>query len=148
MFKFHAVCALGLVVSMVGSGQSAAVTSSEVASKVEGTQLIQSVEGGALFKAYCAACHGTDAKGAGPMAKWLKVKTPDLTRISSRSKGRFPLARLQRIISGQENVQSGHGTREMPVWGPIFSQVESDRDWGRMRVYNLAQFIQTLQQKN
>ena len=111
------------------------------------TQLIQSVEGAPLFQAYCASCHGTDAKGSGPMSEWLKVKTPDLTRISIRAGGTFPLARVQKIIAGDDSVKSGHGTRDMPVWGPIFSQVSGDRDWGQMRVYNLSEFLQTLQQK-
>jgi hypothetical protein len=26
-------------------------------------------------------------------------------------------------ISGEEQLPSGHGTSEMPVWGPIFSHV-------------------------
>jgi len=79
------------------------------------------------------------------MAKSLKTTTPDLTRIAARSGGRFPLARIQKIISGEEQVPAGHGTREMPVWGPVFSQVAWDQDLGRIRVYNLARYIETLQ---
>ncbi len=109
--------------------------------------LIESIQGAALYKAYCATCHGIDGKGIGPMTKWLKIKPPNLTRVSLREGGTFPFARVQKIISGQENIAAGHGSREMPVWGPIFSQVASDQDWGRMRVYNLAQFIETIQEK-
>lgn len=109
--------------------------------------LIESIEGPALFKAYCATCHGADAKGTGPMSQWLKITTPDLTGISIRSGSKFPLERVQRIIAGEENITSGHGTREMPVWGPIFSQVAKDQDWGRMRVYNLAKYLETLQRQ-
>ena len=79
------------------------------------------------------------------MTEWLKIKTPDLTRISLRGGGKFPLARVQRIISGEENITAGHGTREMPLWGPVFSQVSRDQDLGRMRVYNLAKFIEKMQ---
>ena len=111
------------------------------------TRLIGSLEGRALYMAYCAACHGTDGKGIGPMTEWLKIKTPDLTRINLRGGGKFPLARVQRIISGEENITAGHGTREMPLWGPVFSLVSRDRDLGRMRVYNLAKFIEKMQQK-
>jgi hypothetical protein len=35
----------------------------------------------------------------------------------------------------------------MPVWGPIFSQVAWDQDLGRMRVYNLAKYLEALQSK-
>lgn len=115
------------------------------AQKPDPTRLIDSMEGPALYKAYCATCHGTDGKGIGPMTEWLKVKTPDLTRISAREGSKFPLARVQKIISGEENITAGHGTREMPVWGPIFSQVSRDQDLGRMRVYNLAKFIEKMQ---
>lgn len=146
--KLYAVFCLGLFVGTVGLAQVNDVKHPPVAPKPGDTQLIQSVKGVALFKAYCAACHGTDAKGTGPMSEWLKVKTQDLTRISIRAGGKFPLARVQRIISGEDNINSGHGTRKMPVWGPIFSQVSGDQDWGRMRVYNVAEFIQGLQQKN
>src|ERR1700681_412485 len=80
-------------------------------------KLITSIQGPALYKAYCATCHGTDAKGGGPMAKSLKVAPADLTRIAARNAGVFPLARISRIISGEEQLPSGHGTSQMPVWG-------------------------------
>ena len=83
-------------------------------------------------------CHGKDGKGGGTMAKSLKVAPPDLARIAMRNGGRFPMARIQRIISGEEPLPAGHGTREMPVWGPIFSQVAWDQDLGRVRVDNRA----------
>jgi mono/diheme cytochrome c family protein len=111
------------------------------------TRLINSIEGPDLYKAYCASCHGTDARGRGPVAKSLKVPPSDLTRISAHSGGVFPLERITRIISGEEQVDAGHGTREMPVWGPIFSYVESDRDFGRVRIDNLARYLRQLQRQ-
>lgn len=109
------------------------------------TRLISSIQGPNLYKSYCASCHGTDAKGGGPMAGSLKVSPPDLTRISARNGGTFPLARVSRTISGEEPLPHGHGTHEMPVWGPVFSQVEADRDLGRVRIDNLARYLQQLQ---
>jgi mono/diheme cytochrome c family protein len=107
--------------------------------------LIDSVKGAVLFKAYCAVCHGKDGKGAGPMAKSLKTSPPDLTRIAARNAGKFPLERVEKIIAGDEPIPAGHGSREMPVWGPIFSQVAWDQDLGRLRVYNLARYLESLQ---
>jgi mono/diheme cytochrome c family protein len=109
-------------------------------------KLIASIQGPALYNAYCSSCHGTDAKGSGPMAKSLKLPPADLTRISSRNGGTFPLARVSRIISGEEQLPRGHGTSEMPVWGPIFSRVDSDQDLGRVRIDNLARYLRDLQQ--
>ncbi len=115
--------------------------------KPETVRLIESLQGPALYKAYCAACHGADGRGGGPMAQSLKVQPSDLTRISARNGGQFPLARIEKIISGEEPLPGGHGTREMPLWGPIFSQVVWDQDLGRVRVDNLARYLKDLQTK-
>ena len=108
-------------------------------------QRIDTVDGATLYRAHCAVCHGADAKGGGPMAKFLKGKTPDLTTLTARNSGKFPLARVQKIIAGEEQLPAGHGTTAMPVWGPIFSQVAWDRDLGRVRVLNLAKYLAGLQ---
>jgi mono/diheme cytochrome c family protein len=111
----------------------------------ETTRLIDSLDGQALYNAYCAACHATDARGGGPMAASFKVPPPDLTRIAARNGGVYPASRVERIISGEEPLPGGHGTRAMPVWGPIFSQVAWDQDLGRLRLHNLATYIAHLQ---
>jgi hypothetical protein len=113
----------------------------------ESVRLIDSIQGPALYKAYCAVCHGSDGKGGGPMAQSLKIRPSDLTRISARNGGSFPLARISKIISGEEQVPAAHGTREMPLWGPIFSQVAWDMDLGRVRVDNLARHLRDMQGK-
>jgi len=109
--------------------------------------LIQSIKGPDLYRAYCASCHGVDAKGNGPMAASLKVRPADLTRISLRNGGAFPRMRIARYISGEEQPPMGHGSSAMPVWGPIFSQVTTDVDLGRVRIDNLARYLESLQEK-
>jgi mono/diheme cytochrome c family protein len=116
-------------------------------SKPEEIRLIESIQGPALYQAYCSSCHGKDAKGGGPMAASLKVAPSDLTRIAARNGGKFPLMRIQKIISGEEQTASAHGSREMPVWGPIFSQVAWDQDLGRVRIDNVARYIREIQTK-
>ncbi len=113
--------------------------------KPETVRMIDSIQGPALYKAYCAVCHGSRGKGDAPMAQSLKVRPADLTRISARNKGTFPLAQVERIISGEEQVPAGHGTREMPIWGPIFSQIAWDQDLGRVRVDNLVRYLKEIQ---
>ena len=106
-------------------------------------RLIASIQGPALYKAYCAECHGPEAKGDGPAASTLKVPPADLTRISARNGG-FPLMRIERIISGEEE-RRGHGA--MPAWGPVFSEVDRDQDLGRVRIDNLARYLRDIQAK-
>ena len=112
----------------------------------EQTPLIGSVEGPDLFQSYCAICHGADAKGSGPMASRLKDKVPDLTSIAKNNKGQFPSQNVRKMIEGEEMAKS-HGTRAMPIWGPIFHQIEYDRDWGNVRLDNLVKYLQSIQQK-
>ncbi len=114
----------------------------------ETVRLIESIQGPALYKAYCAVCHGSDGKGGGPMAPSLKMRPADLTRISVRNGGNFPIARIERIIAGTDRqLPAGHGPREMPLWGPIFAQIAWDLDYGRLRVDNLARYLRDMQVK-
>jgi len=128
--------------------QSSSGAQSERKSGVPDEQhLIGSLEGPALFRAYCAACHGVDARGGGPAAAALKSPPPDLTLISQRYGGKFPVFRVQRIISGEETSEVAHGSRQMPVWGPVFGQIAWDQDLGNVRIYNLTKYLESLQRK-
>ena len=109
-------------------------------------QLIYSVKGPDLFRAHCAPCHGLDAKGDGPLASSLKAKVADLTVLTKNSGGQFPAARVRSTILGDDIVKS-HGSREMPIWGPIFHQIEADQDFGNVRLQNLTKYIESIQQK-
>jgi mono/diheme cytochrome c family protein len=105
------------------------------------------LDGAKLYTQYCASCHGAKADGFGPMAGALKAKVPDLSLIAARNGGAFPMNRVQAVIAGEQPAGLSHGTREMPVWGPIFSQDISDRDYGKLRIYNVAKFLEGLQKK-
>src|ERR1700733_9958721 len=108
------VAAVGLsaVCCGIAAGQNKQADKQPAADSV---RLIDSIQGPNLYKAYCAVCHGPNAKGDGPMAMFLKTAPTDLTRISSRNGGMFPLAKIRRIISGEEPLPGGHGTRQMPI---------------------------------
>jgi mono/diheme cytochrome c family protein len=109
------------------------------------TSLIDSLEGRDLFRAYCAGCHGADARGGGPAAVSLKSTPPDLTQIARRRGGRFPLAEVEKIIAGDESASATHGMREMPIWGPILGQIQRDQNLGKIRIRNLAKYLESLQ---
>ncbi len=151
-------------ISSRGNGRSAKVWSTLVLSCVAlaafGTQpeaaarpapqndqlppLIRSTKGADLFQTYCAPCHGAGAKGNGPVAPALKAKVPDLTLLAKRNGGQFPEPRVRKVILGDDVVAS-HGSREMPIWGPIFHQIEEDVDRGNVRVENLVKYLESIQ---
>jgi len=110
-------------------------------------RLIYSVKGQDLYRAHCSACHGPEGKGDGPLASALKTKPADLTALSGNNGGRFPVERVRKFISGDEPTLSSHGSREMPVWGPIFHQIEDDQDLGNVRLQNLIKYLTTIQRK-
>jgi mono/diheme cytochrome c family protein len=77
------------------------------------------------YEANCAACHGRNGKGDGPLSTELRTKPPDLTLIAQRNDGVFPADLLYRIIDGRRTIRA-HGTYEMPVWGLFFLGNDSE----------------------
>ena len=99
-----------------------------------------------MFDAYCASCHGMDAKGNGPAAAALKAQPTDLTLLAEKNGGKFPTRRV--IGSIQDVTQNVHGSKDMPIWGPLFSAVgNSSPSLVQMRVANLRIYIESLQAK-
>ena len=99
-----------------------------------------------LFKEYCAVCHGNDARGDGPAADALKKRPADLTQLSRKNNGTFPELHVMNFIKGQD-VVAAHGSRDMPIWGAIFSQMSSNQDLVQVRTYALLRYIEQLQAK-
>jgi mono/diheme cytochrome c family protein len=106
--------------------------------------------GEATYRRYCAACHGTDAKGDGVVAGFMTPRPPDLTLLAKNNGGTFPTMRVINIIDGREVVRA-HGEREMPVWGEEFarerSQATDARAQARGQVQEIASYLQSIQQK-
>jgi mono/diheme cytochrome c family protein len=138
--------ALGFFVLSILHAAPQTVPSTQEKTKVQIEQLIYSVKGPDLFCAHCAACHGSDAKSGGPLASALKTNVPDLTVLAKNNGGQFPSARVRKAITG-EDVLASHGFREMPIWGPIFHQIETDQDFGNVRLKNLVKYVESIQQK-
>ena len=75
-----------------------------------------------MYNAYCASCHGEDGKGDGPAAPALKMPTTNLTTLAAKNGGVFPAAHVAAVIQG-DAMTAAHGSKDMPVWGPIFLSI-------------------------
>ena len=105
------------------------------------------LDGPKIYQYHCATCHGSDGRGHGPASAALKQPVQDLTLISQRNRGRFPYQHVKEIIDGTQIGPSAHGTREMPIWGPIFHEVDADQDWGEVRLDAVTKQVESMQQK-
>jgi len=112
---------------------------------IQSTEAASAASGQAMFREYCAVCHGTAAKGDGPAAAALTKRPADLTQLARKNKGKFPELEVMNYITGNDVVLA-HGTRTMPVWGQLFRSLESsDNGIPDLRVKNLADYIKSLQ---
>ena len=134
-----------IVVVLVGTG----VLSMAVGGQAGPQQplIIKSLAGRDLFDFYCATCHGRDAKGTGPTAKALRVPPPDLTLLTARNGGVFPDSRVESLIADGSTIVPAHGSREMPIWAPIFSGLDPNDHLNRLRLRNIVDFLASIQAK-
>lgn len=104
--------------------------------------------GAELFARFCSACHGPQGKGNGPVAATLNVMVPNLTELSERNGGHFPVQRVEEYIDGRSPL-AAHGTRTMPVWGYEFwveegADVTAERNV-RTLIDRLVKYLETIQ---
>ena len=99
-----------------------------------------------MFMAYCASCHGKDAKGNGPVASALKFAPADLTTLAKRHDGKFPDVYVQNVLRNGVKTPA-HGDAEMPVWGPLFRSMDSDPMFMHVRISSLMIYLKSLQVK-
>jgi mono/diheme cytochrome c family protein len=129
--------AAGLIVAAVAATADAQTIKKETAPRID------SVEGADSYRAYCASCHGPAGKGDGPAAAALKTAPADLTTIARRHGGEFSSTDVEEVIAGRRTLAS-HGSREMPVWGPVFRALAPE-DAARLRMHNLVSYIKSIQ---
>lgn len=100
-----------------------------------------------MFKNYCAVCHGEDAKGNGPAAGALKVPPVDLTTLAQKNGGKYPALHVSSVVRGEADLPA-HGSKDMPVWGPLFLRLSQGHEAEvQQRVANLNQYIESIQAK-
>ena len=104
------------------------------------------LEGPAVYKAYCGSCHGPDGKGNGPAAAALKFKPADLTTIAKNNKGVFPRVTIEDVLQNGGKWK-GHGSKEMPTWGPVFLADNEDAKAAFAHLDNLVTYLEFIQVK-
>ncbi len=109
-------------------------------------QSLEAATGAYLFRTYCAACHGTSARGDGPVAGEMRRRPSDLTQIARSHKGVFPTEKVSQMIDGRQPVR-GHGGPGMPVWGDVFTRsVETgDPVIVEARIKALVTYLESIQ---
>jgi nucleotide-binding universal stress UspA family protein/mono/diheme cytochrome c family protein len=106
----------------------------------------QMVPGSAVFQTYCASCHGTTARGDGPLASSMTRKPANLTEIAKRNGGQYPSDMVFRTIDGRQPVR-GHGGADMPVWGDAFKRSRDGGDEDRIKrvITSLVDYLESIQ---
>ena len=102
--------------------------------------------GARLYFNHCAACHGDNGEGTGPVASSMRVTVPNLRSLAQRNGGVFPVDAVTAYVDGR-SVVAAHGDRQMPIWGDVFrgpEQGTAERTV-RRRIAAIVDFISMLQ---
>lgn len=108
------------------------------------------------YEHQCASCHGTTARGDGPLRPFLTRAPSDLATLAQRHGGKLPEQQVRQMIDGRAMTEPGpHGTREMPVWGQRFREEAQETRMGRwmperqvrQRLDTLIAYLESLQVK-
>lgn len=108
---------------------------------------VTDVVGKKEFVTYCASCHGSNGKGEGPIAHFLKRKPKDLTQLSNGNA--FPFERIWGVFDGTY-AMTEHGSSEMPIWGYQFIRETQEENKpnsvAKARALNIILYLQVIQE--
>ena len=100
-----------------------------------------------MYASYCAVCHGANATGNGPAQSALKIPATDLTTLAQKNGGKYPGLHVSSILRGDAEL-AAHGSKDMPVWGPLFRNLSQGHDAEvQQRITNINSYIESLQKK-
>lgn len=109
-----------------------------------GGRIDESLAGSLSFDLHCASCHGPTGRGDGPAGKALRTTPADLTVLARRNNGVFPSQRVSATLVDSSRL-SAHGTRDMPIWGPLFRTLDGTNERESARLRNLLAFLASIQ---
>jgi mono/diheme cytochrome c family protein len=100
-----------------------------------------------MYASYCAVCHGANATGNGPAQSALKIPATDLTTLTEKNGGKYPAMHVSSVLRGDAELPA-HGSKDMPVWGPLFRNMSQGHDAEvQQRIANINAYIESLQKK-
>jgi mono/diheme cytochrome c family protein len=147
-----AALVIGLIVALLLAAtlgaaprqQSGAVANQQNPGELRGSL----THGSYFFQTYCATCHGTSARGDGPLADSLRKRPANLTQLAKRNNGVYPKEMVFRIIDGRQPVR-GHGGPDMPAWGDAFKRAveNGNEDAVRARIQALVDYLEAIQER-
>jgi mono/diheme cytochrome c family protein len=145
--KLMLVFAVLMVFTCAAAAQDQGQDQTKTTIKHVSVKPASAASGKEMYTSYCAVCHGTDGKGGGPAASALKTPPADLTMLSKDNGGKYPALKVTSTIRGGPSTPA-HGSKEMPVWGPLFRSISGGRDSEvQQRVSNLTEYVGSLQAK-
>ena len=83
------------------------------------------------YQSFCASCHGSAGKGDGVLANSLRKHPSDLTELTIKNQGVYPIDAVLKMIDG------GHESADMPAWKEVFGDDE---------LRNALAYLQTVQE--
>lgn len=103
-----------------------------------------------LFVEHCARCHGFDATGKGSDANELKTQPADLTKISERRGGVWPMLEVMSILDGYLKVQEPRD--DVPIITKLNDGPTVEFDTGNglvtripSRLIEVAEYLESIQ---
>ncbi len=92
---------------------------------------------------YCAACHGEQADGKGPVAGVLNPRPPALKSLHKKFGN--PLGTDLVVFLDGTTMPRAHGTSAMPVWGKEFGKYYSDPAVGDLILWRIVHHLECIQ---
>jgi len=103
--------------------------------------------GKAMYRQYCAVCHGNNGKGHGTGAVASKIHPTDLAALRRINKNVFPAELIDSALQGADPVVA-HGTPGMMVWGSIFlAEANGNEAAAAAARRDLIAYIESIQEK-
>lgn len=132
--------------AVAGAAVIAAMLMLPAAASAQDQQPRQTTPGGETFRTYCATCHGSSARGDGPLAASMKQKPANLTELAKRNGGVYPSEMVFKTIDGRTPVR-GHGGPDMPAWAEAFSKSREAGDADRVKsvIQSLVDYLESIQ---